>query len=636
MYARIHVHRDRSSYRYYNGQTQLYMLCTLALSKVAIVHMLHGGPGAGPWLTSPAAAHGLHSSRLSAAAHDVARLLPQRYCLVVVQNGEIIHESIFANSSDTRYESDSLAKTATALVIGAAVHAGLVDIDTPLADYGVKPSCGDDGFDCWRARCKGCPPGPLGFWPNQTARTLLAQTSGCVTGEGCSRPPTTAFTYDSEVYIQHLAHLLGHRVRIAPGVTHRTALSWASSFMAKLGLPDFYASDGLGDEFSAGGGQPLSCRGAARLAQLILNRGMWPTGAARGRGAPERLLSEAYVEQMLTPQYARRGYSYGLLTWLNAKSARHASSAPCCAPRWGPRTTCTGRRLETALLGDDLADLAPEDVALGMGWLGQYMVIVPSRNLSIVSLGATWGSSQQCTLGDTRPASPAVSDGYDDAWTASVLYNALDAATDPARSGQHDDDAHILSAPPPRDEPLVADRMHASRSDGPAMELIAEKAGGGGVARAGAPSTPYGSCSCACPPGRGFGGCYDLQSPPRGSTDIERCAAFLPLAPRDCPLVGVVRQCASPPMPRDADCATAGTAMRGDVGSPKVWGGHLNCSLRTPCRGLSHALAAHGRGHGSFEGSGFEVEIATCDCRPMRYGDFACAWSEKPCTSTRR
>ena len=244
--------------------------------------------------------------------------------------------------------------------MGAAVHAGLFDLDTPLAIYNVTPTCDSGPKDCWRALCPECPSGPLGFWPNQTARTLLSQASGCVTGQGCFRPPGEAFTvsassndkscrptrrltfpchlqYDSETYIQHLAHLVGARVRASNG-TARTAVAWASQLMAKLGLPDFYGQDDLGDEFAAGGGQQLSCRGGARLAQLVLNRGLWPSSPGNGpsggdRTPPERLLGEAYVQEMLSPQFARRGFSYGFLTWLNAKRSAHVTPAHGSEPR---------------------------------------------------------------------------------------------------------------------------------------------------------------------------------------------------------------------------------------------------------------------------------------------------------------
>jgi CubicO group peptidase (beta-lactamase class C family) len=328
------------------------------------------GPGEGPWRTEPAESHGLNATLLADAVATVGRLVPERYCVLIVKDGVIVHETTIANSTNTTYESDSLAKTATSLVIGAAVQAGLIDLDTPLAAYGVPPTCDSGPPDCWRAHCPPgvpCPHGPLGFFRNQTARTLLSQASGCVTGQGCFAPPGSAFTYDSEQYIQHLAHLLGVRAAHKGG-EERTALAWASRLMATLGLRDFYADDGLGNEFSAGGGQYINCRGAARLAQLVLNRGLWPSTTG---GAPIQLVGEAYIEQMLSPQFESRGYSYGLLAWLNAKRSEHPLSPPCCAPRWGPPSTCSGETLRSSLLGDDIADVAPPDVAIAMGWLGQ-------------------------------------------------------------------------------------------------------------------------------------------------------------------------------------------------------------------------------------------------------------------------
>ena len=621
------------------------------------------GPGAGPWRVEPPEAHGLDGTLLAAAADTAARLVPERFCLLVVKDGVIVHESTFVNRSDTQYESDSLAKTATALVVGAAVEAGLFELDVPLARYGVRPRCGAGApQDCWRAHCppgRPCPDGPLGFWPNVTARTLLSQSSGCVTGRGCFAEPGTAFTYDSESYIQHLAHLLDQRVSASS--PNATARQFGSALLAKLGLPHFYAADrgAPGDvdgrEFWAGGGQPMSCRDAARIAQLVLNRGLWPSAATAGaeatgtraaEGAPTRLVAEEFIAQMTTPQYPARGFSYGFLTWLNAKHADHAGSAPCCAPRWGPRETCSGPHLATALLGDDLADLAPADVAVGMGWLAKYLFVVPSRNLSLVSLGASWGSSLQCRLGHTQPTDPPYNDGYDDSFSASVLWKALDAAMmtpseQPTRprpvihSAPSVVSAATLSAiatvtaataatATAATAATAASAAAAATATSPVGAAAVITSVGGGHDASSEPVAPpppqtHGSCTCLCPPGRGFGGCYDLDAaPPPGSSDAERCRPFQPLAPRDCPAVGIVRQCHTPArLPGDEDCAAAGAAMRGDVGTPNVWGGHLNCTLRAPCAAdpLVGAFAA----------------TATCSCQPVRYGDYACHWTPMPC-----
>ena len=64
----------------------------------------------------------------------------------------------------------------------------------------------------------------------------------------------------------------------------------------------------------------------------------------------------------------------------------------------------------------------------------------------------------------------------------------------------------------------------------------------------------------------------------------------------------------------------AGEAMRGDIGSPTVWGGHLACSLRSGC---SSTLALD-----PF------AATSSCSCRAVRYGDYACNWSPQACTES--
>lgn len=96
---------------------------------------------------------------------------------------------------------------------------------------------------------------------------------------------------------------------------------------------------------SKGGGQLVGCRQVARFAQLILNKGLWPSSAAphapartgglveerRNTNAnekPEVIVGSKYVEELMSPQFPARGFSYGLLTWLNAK--RDPAVSPAC------------------------------------------------------------------------------------------------------------------------------------------------------------------------------------------------------------------------------------------------------------------------------------------------------------------
>eukprot|EP00930_Biecheleria_cincta_P013079 TRINITY_DN11845_c0_g1_i2.p1 TRINITY_DN11845_c0_g1~~TRINITY_DN11845_c0_g1_i2.p1 ORF type:complete len:962 (+),score=129.73 TRINITY_DN11845_c0_g1_i2:45-2888(+) len=515
------------------------------------------------WRVEAPEEHGLDSILLQEAAQAVAQQVPERDCLLVVKDGAIVYETYYGGSHDARHEADSLAKTAVALVVGAAIHAGFFELDVPLFEYGVAPSC--DDADCWQL--VGCPTGfscpnaSDGFFRNITARTLLAQASGCEDGIGCHAFPGTAFTYDSGQYIQHLTALIRQTTKQAP-------LQWASKFMEKLGLPDFYKYDDMDDDFSAGGGQFMSCRESARIAQLMLNEGIWP-----GHG---RLVGADFIQEMLKPQFPERGFSYGLLTWLNHQP--EPGSPPCCAARWGPPSTCSGKLLSTSLL-----DVGPHDMGLGIGWLGKYMFVVPSQNLSVVSFGSTWGSSLQCPLGHTIASEPLYNDGYDDDFTAGTLWRSLSKAL-----AQKPHRARNLITRQMTDMPenKQIDDEYSEKPQSEPLQLTSQK----------------GSCSCLCPPGRGFGFCYN---------GVGDCESVLQMASQDCPAMGVVRQCHSPAVAGDTNCSAMDFSIRGDVGNPKVWGGHMDCSLVTGCSG--------------------EAPSATCQCEPKLYGKYGCTWSSKPC-----
>lgn len=576
------------------------------------------GPGAGPWIVGNPADHGLNSTLLEMASRAVADRVPVRYCLVVTKDGRIMHEQYYANTSTTAYETDSLAKTATALVVGAAIYAGLFELDTPMAHYGVVPACLDGSTDCWKAvSCPTgvpCPTGPNGWFPNITARHLLAQSGGCVEGEGCKYPPGTAWTYDSGQWIQHLSYLITK-------TANQPAIVWATeNFMAKIGLPQFYLTgDGYPEdarslEISAGGGMMVNCRDIARLGQIILDKGV----VTRDDGTTERLVGADFIEAMLTPQFPARGFSYGLLTWLNAPRDPAVSPA-CCAPRWGPKQTCSNKRLTTSLLGDDLAgvaDIAPPDVGVGMGWLGQYLYIVPSTNVSITTMGSSWGSSLQCPLGNALPTDPVYNDGYDDGYSATEVWLALNAAVAPVAdatgavptgTGGAPATAAVAVAASAAAEPEghVATRTDQDAAPKPASASLLNR-------------TIVGSCACRCPPGRLTGRCYDLEADQVNAEGGggDRCNAVVSKAGDDCPATGVTRQCHSPPRPEDTNCSAADASMRGDIGSITVWGGHLRCMLARGC---------------SIDPEGKGLLSAGCQCQPIEYGDFGCTFSQQPC-----
>ena len=394
------------------------------------------GPGLGPWTVEDPRAHGLSAPNLKLAGERLARMAPVRDCFVVVRDGVVVYDSY--RTPDVHNESllpiDSIGKTMTALLVGHAVHLGLLDIDRPLHTY-IDPMP-NVNWSTW--------------WPNVTTRHLLSQTSG----QG-KYPPGTAFTYDSDQYIGHLSPLL----RKISGVSPR---EFATSFASKMGLPHLYDYETTppgalsADEFTIGGGQPMTCRDIARIGQLILNKGRWNSGSAGGK--PVQLISEEWASAMSAPSMPDVAASYGFLTYNNLLPP---SFPNCCSPRWSepPWTGCPGyafghnrNMLKGPYLGDDfmltnrsdekqtqdlggrvvqkqlqLVPFAPPDIVISVGNMAKYLFTIPSRDMVVVTMGQTWGSSSACNVN--------LFPNYDEAMTGTVMWEAFGDLTLPHSAG---------------------------------------------------------------------------------------------------------------------------------------------------------------------------------------------------------
>jgi len=100
----------------------MWLLPFAAAALAPATPSVHGslGPGAGAWISEPAEQHGLSSALLDQAALDLSEALPHRYCLLVAQDGALVHESYSHNSSDTLYSLDSAMKLGTAALVRRA------------------------------------------------------------------------------------------------------------------------------------------------------------------------------------------------------------------------------------------------------------------------------------------------------------------------------------------------------------------------------------------------------------------------------------------------------------------------------------------------------------------------------------
>ena len=536
-----------------------------------------------------------------------------------------------------RYRTQSLGKTMIASMIGVAVEQGKLDIDRPIIEYGVSDTAAN-----WSVF-------GTSFYPNVTTRHLLGQSSGYG-----MVAPGTKFTYDSGDYIQYLSYVL-------EAATGQPAVAFASrEFAAPLGVPDLFAYDGqiygIGANISTGGGQMMTCLDMARVGQLIVNRGVW-----RGAdGRPTQLSSRTYMEQMGRPSFPEFNSGYGFLTWLNAKVAPGAKH--CCAPRWSTTTQlvnqtvgnevrhgvcCAARNgsgaiappcdlreiaalsegvelmrgqiryegddwLESSIIDDSTpaGELpAPHDLMLGQGLDGMYMFVIPSLNVTVV------------TMGSSRPTSSKCVNSYDDSWLPALAWNAMSKALVPAGDPSPEPPPVPVSMPAPPAAATSARPEHPDRPTVPVGHLGAHTV----------VDEIAGSCTCDCPMNMGYGYCFDVppDALPLGATISSTSTSALWPPPSKC--MGLKRNSTvSMKIHRPADyCPALGKTISCDPSKDTN-----ATALCNPPGGHSTRRAVWCepvRGCGSFPGMSDAFAVATCSC-PVRSASFEpCVWSDSPC-----
>ena len=240
------------------------------------------GPGPGAWLVEAPGVHGLSAAKLGVASQRHASELDQRDCLLVVKDGVIVHESYREGGDlDTLHYVDGVGATAAALLIGAAARQGILDLDAPLADYGIAAPAVRDSTNPFTATstdptldAEQLKRHPELRWGNEWSRVTARHVLAGVTGLG-EAPAGMECTEDATGSIlQVLSKVLKATTGVKP-------VDWAKEhFTGPLGVSDFFAKDLLKDGDDVGGvniagGQMATCRDAARFGQLMVNGGTW-------------------------------------------------------------------------------------------------------------------------------------------------------------------------------------------------------------------------------------------------------------------------------------------------------------------------------------------------------------------------
>lgn len=268
---------------------------------------------------------------------------------IILKHGKIAIEAYFGNNilgnapftQNSQWYWASAGKTLTATLVGIAQEEGLLDIENLTANYL------DSG---WTS---------LSNDKEQLIKVKdqLSMTSGLdynISDLDCTLP--SCFIYKTDAGQQWYYHnapytLLEKVVENASGINYNDYTN--QKLESKIGMNGLWIAQGYNNVYWS------SARDMARFGLLILNRGKWDKTLI--------LSDQLYYEQMVNSSQSLNP-SYGYLWWLNGKSSMilPGLANPLNIP---------------------LAANAPADLFAGLGKNGQFVEIVPSKNLVVVRMG---------------------------------------------------------------------------------------------------------------------------------------------------------------------------------------------------------------------------------------------------------
>jgi CubicO group peptidase (beta-lactamase class C family) len=386
-----------------------------------------GAPGPRPWTVERAELHGLSSNALEEASANVETVL-SRDCFLVAKDGAIVHESYYGGAMDSNTKSvvDGVGSLALVAATGIAVAQGLFELDVPLSTYHIASA--EEAFGEYADRV--------------SARQLLAQTHGAGV-----REPGSAFTRDdprSGVFLD----IIGDLIESRSGIDLR---KWAKVNLAeKIGAPEMFETSTRADGNEGASlwrDLRMSCRDAAKLGQLFVNKGKWLSVD----GSTRQLFDPSFAVTALSVSYPKLNQAHGLMTWLHVPVS--ASGTECCTPR----TTTTSCGLSAqAISGPILGKNAPHaPVAVSVGDEGSMIYMLPETGTVVVTLGRTAAGSPACPV---APSDVVTKDGNgrrDDAYLVRTLWEAMSGALKPIeldKSSSSSKDKHSSNKSAPNSE----------------------------------------------------------------------------------------------------------------------------------------------------------------------------------------
>lgn len=328
------------------------------------------------WPTATPESAGLDGPRLCGIAAKLAASNANIHGVVIVRQGKLVFEQYFPGYDEPwgmgegrRYDFDatikhdmrSVSKSVVSLLVGIAIDRELIkSADEPVVkffpDYATVKTAG---------------------WDQITLRHLLTMSSGIrwdenrawkdpendephlgneadpfryVLSKPVAAPPDSVWNYNGGG-----TDLLGNVVERVSGKPLDTFAREA--LFAPLGISDWEWMKYRNEHVAPAAGLRLRPRDAAKIGQLVLNKGMW---------GGKQIVSAKWIEQSITPRFQAIGYFGGLFYY---------------GKQWWMGRTLSG--------GKDVQWIA----AQGLG--GQRIFIVPDLDLVVMTTSGLYGSGRQ-------------------------------------------------------------------------------------------------------------------------------------------------------------------------------------------------------------------------------------------------
>jgi CubicO group peptidase (beta-lactamase class C family) len=327
------------------------------------------------WEIASPASVGMDGAQLCTVAARLAQRATAVHSVVVVRHGKLVLEQYFPGydqpwgqpdgqyefTATTKHDMRSASKSVTSLLVGIAIDRKLIaGVDEPVLKFFPDTAAvKQPGWDAITLRhlltmSSGIKWDEARAWTDpendEPHLTFEADPIGYVLAKPVAAPPDALWTYNGGG-----TELLGN---IIERVSKKSLEAFArETLFQPLGIADVEWKPYKNGKIAAAAGLRLRPRDAAKIGQLVLNRGRWNG---------QQIVSADWIAQSITPRFQATGYFGGTLfygyQW------------------WMGRSLANGKEIKW--VG-------------AFGWGGQRIFIVPELDLVMMTTAAQYGQPKE-------------------------------------------------------------------------------------------------------------------------------------------------------------------------------------------------------------------------------------------------